>query len=327
MVTVLTAGAVESLCDVETILPAVETALEEQAAGRVERPDRPHFPVGTGLEGDDPLGTGLTMPAAVHDEPYYVTKLASVHEGNESRGLPTIQAQIALTDARTGTPVAYMPGTRVTNVRTGCVGGLAARALASEPIRLAVIGAGVQARWQTRAIAATSTLDAVSIYSPSDSKYACADDLRADGIPADAAETAAAAVSDASVVVTTTTSSEPVFPADATDAELVVAIGAYEPSMQELEADLVERADRVFADVPEEAIETGDLRRTSLAEGDLRPLAAAFTGDRPSERADGLSVVKSVGSAVMDLTAASTVYERAVDEGIGVEVSFGSDGQ
>lgn len=327
MVTVLTAGDVESLCNVETILPAVETALVEQASGTVERPDRPHFPVGAGLDGDTPHGTGLTMPAYVHGEPYYATKLASVHEGNAARGLPTIQAQIALTDARTGTPVAYMPGTRVTNVRTGCVGGLAARALAAEPVRLAVIGAGAQARWQTRAIAATSDLESVTVYSRGDSKYDCADDLRADGIPAETAETAADAVSDATVVVTATTSTEPVFPADSTDAELVIAVGAFEAAMQELEPELVERADRVFADVPGEAIETGDLRETSLCDGDLSPLADAFAGGRPIEPADGLTVVKSVGSAVMDLTAATTVYERAADERVGIEVPFETDGE
>lgn len=322
MVTVLTADEVESCCDVESVLPAVETALVEQAEGNVERPDRPHFPVGTGLDGDDMAGTALTMPAYVHGEEYYVTKLASVHDGNESRGLPTIQAQIALTDARTGTPVAYMPGTRVTNVRTGCVGGLATGALAAEPVRLAVIGAGAQARWQTRAIAATSELESVSVYSRSDSKYECAEDLRADGIPADAAETAAAAVSNATVVVTATTSTEPVFPTDATDAELVVAIGAYNATMQELEADLVERADRVFADVPAEAIETGDLRGTTLNEADLLPLADAFTGERPAEPGDGLTVVKSVGSAVMDLTASTAVYEQAQADDVGIEVPF-----
>lgn len=324
MVTVLTADDVESLCDVERMVPAVETALAKQAAGAVERPDRPHFPVGAEIDGTDPHGTALTMPAYIHGEPYYATKLVSVHEGNESG--TTIQAQIALTDAETGTPVAYMPGTRITNVRTGCVGGLAAGALAAEPIALAVIGAGAQARWQTRAIAETSALDSVTIYSPSDSKYACADELRADGLPATAAETASEAVSDASVVVTATTSRNPVFPADATDAELVIAVGAYQAAMQELEPALVERADRVFADVPEEAMETGELREGALCKGDLIPLADAFGDDRPDERAGGLTLVKSVGSAVMDLMAATTVYGHAVDDGVGVEVSFGNGG-
>lgn len=319
---ILAADEVESLCDPEVILPAVKHALVEQAADNVERPDRIHFPVGSGRETSDPHGTGLTMPAYVHGEPYYATKLASVHERNVSKGLPTIQAQIALTDAKTGAPVAYMPGTRVTNVRTGCVGGLAVDALAAEPITLAVIGAGEQARWQTRAIAETSDLDAVAIYSPSESKYDCAADLRNEGIPAEAADTATEAVSNATVVVTATTSTEPVFPADATDAELVVAVGAYEPAMQELEPGLIRRADRIFADVPEEAIETGDLRESSVRESDIVPLGDVFNDAAPIEPAGGLTLVKSVGSAVMDLTAATTVYNRAVDEGIQTEVSF-----
>ncbi|WP_255191722.1 ornithine cyclodeaminase family protein [Natronobeatus ordinarius] len=323
MVTILSEADVTQLLTVESLLSPVEDALIKQGAGEVERPDRPHFPIGAGLESADPLGMGLTMPAYIHGEPYAVTKLVSVHEGNEARGLPTVQAQIALTDARTGRPVAYMAGTTITNARTGCIGGLAANYLASDPIRLAVIGAGAQARWQTRAIAATSTLEAVRIYSPSDSKHDCASDLREEGLPVTAAETAADAVEGATVVVTATTSTEPVFPAAAlTDAELVVAVGAFDESMQELEPAVVDGATALFADVPEEAAATGDILPTAYSASDLHPLSDVFTGSTSRPAADGFVLVESVGSAVLDLAAATTVYQLAEAEGVGTTVSL-----
>jgi len=85
--------------DLPSLVNVVGDALGKQAAGEVERPDRPHFPVGIGLEGNGPTGTAITMPAYIHGEEQYATKLVGVHEGNADRGYPTIHVQIALTDA------------------------------------------------------------------------------------------------------------------------------------------------------------------------------------------------------------------------------------
>ena len=66
---VLSEEDVEELLDLDTLLGVVGEAFVEQHRGNVKRPDRPHFPVGTGLASDipeEPLGTGLVMPAYVH---------------------------------------------------------------------------------------------------------------------------------------------------------------------------------------------------------------------------------------------------------------------
>ena len=146
MVLVLTDAEIDEVLALESLAGEIEHALVKQAAGAVERPERPHYPVGAGLDSDDPLGTGLVMPAYVHGEEYFATKLASIHEGNAERGLATLHAQIVLADARTGEPVAVLDGTRITNARTGCIGGLAARELVTDPVRVGVVGAGAQAR-------------------------------------------------------------------------------------------------------------------------------------------------------------------------------------
>jgi alanine dehydrogenase len=307
------------------LLPVVERALVAQGRGAVERPERPHFPVGVDPDGDDPpAGTALTMPAAVHGADTFATKLASVHEGNAERDLPTVNAQIALTDAATGRPLAYLHGTRITNARTGCIGGLAARDLATSPVRLGVLGAGTQARWQTRAIAAAADLDAVRVYSPSDSREACAADLRAElGVDATAVDAPRAAVEDATVVVTTTTATGPVFPGDALQSgTLVVAIGAYTPEMRELDAATFDRAARVFADTPTEVAEIGDLRATDLSAADLVPLASVFEGTAGREPDDEIVVVESVGTAVLDAATAAHVYEQAERRDAGTVVPF-----
>lgn len=337
MVRVISDEAVAEVLSMPALLDVVADAFRKQRAGAVERPDRPHFPVGIGLDVDDPgraLGTGLTMPAAIHGAETYATKLASVHEDNPDRGLPTVNAQIALTDAETGLPVAYLAGNRITNARTGCIGGNAVRHLVDGPVRLAVFGAGTQARWQTRAIAAAvgSALESVAIYSPSDSKHECASELgaalgsaAADGGSRStprisAAETATDALDDANVVVTATTSTEPVFDDDDLSAgALVVAIGAYTPEMMELDGETVDRAERVYADVPDEAVETGDLAgRRSLDA--IAPFADSF--DDAPLGSDEIVLVASVGSAVLDAASAEYVYEAAAEAEEGVVVDL-----
>jgi alanine dehydrogenase len=324
MVRVLSDDDVASLLDLSELLPVVAAAFRKQGAGEVERPERPHFPVGTGLDPDapdDPMGTGLVMPAYVHGSDYYATKLVGVHEGNAERGLPTVNARIALTAAETGLPAAYMAGTRITNARTGCIGGLAARELSTGPVTLGVIGAGTQARWQTRAIAAATDLRSVRVYSPSDSRADCAADLRAAGIDATAVDSPRAAVEGANVVVTATTATAPVFPADALDpGTVVIAVGAYTAEMQELPPEVFERAATAFADVPEEAAETGDARAADLDESAFVPLSSVLAGDAGRGGPDEILVVDSVGTAVLDAATAEHVYRAATEADAGTEL-------
>ena len=322
MVRVLSDADVAAVLDLSALLEVVAEAFRKQAAGEVERPERPHFPVGRGLDPEtpeEPAGTGLVMPAYVYGRDYYATKLASVHEGNAERGLATVNAQIALNEAETGLPTAYMDGTRITNARTGAIGGLAARALADEPVTLGVLGAGTQARWQTRAIAAATNLEEVRFYSPSESRKGCAEDMGAElDVDTRAVTSPGEAVEGASVVVTATTAREPVFPAEAlAPGAVVVAVGAYTAEMQELEPAVFERAGRRFADVPEEAAETGDALAAEVEADDVRPFAELLDEGR---NGDEIVVVKSVGTAVLDAVTAEYVYEAAVERDIGHEV-------
>ncbi|XVH31145.1 ornithine cyclodeaminase family protein [Haloferacaceae archaeon DSL9] len=318
---ILSESDVAAVLDLESLLPTLADAFVKQYRGEVVRPERPHFPVGAGIEGPEPLGTGLTMPAYIEGADYFATKLASVHPGNVDRDLPTVNATVALTDARTGLPAAYMAGTRITSARTGCIGGLAARELAIDPVRIGVIGAGTQARWQVRAIGAAREVDAVRIYSPSDSRERCAADLREDGFDASAVATPEAAVSDATIVVTATTSTEPTFDGSLLDpGTLVVAVGAYTGSMRELDSTTVDRADRLIADVPEEAAETGDF--PAHGADAFTPLGAVLAGDEGRQTNAEIVVVSSVGSAVLDAATAAFVYDAAVEADRGTDVSI-----
>ena len=69
---------------------------------------------------------------------------------NGSLGLPTILAIVVMNDPATGLPVALLDGTPITAARTAAVSGVAIRRFApvvvGRPVRVGLIGAGVQGR-------------------------------------------------------------------------------------------------------------------------------------------------------------------------------------
>lgn len=328
MVRILSGATVRTLLDLEEVLDVIDEAFAKQGGGAVERPERPHYPVGVGLDEGKPekaMGTGLVMPAYIHGADYFATKLVSVHPDNPERDLPTINAQIVVNDAATGVPVSFMDGTNITSARTSAIGGLTARKLTDGPIEVGVVGAGTQARWQVRAIAASSTVEAVRFFDIDDEMLTEAVDELEDELdaPVRAVDAAAEAVGGADIVVTATTSPEPVFPGDALQpGATVVAIGAYTEDMQEVGPETFERAGRVFADVPEEVIEIGDLLGADLSEDDLIPFSDLLSGAVGRDSPEDIVIVESVGSAVMDAAAAAYVYEKAVEADAGTEISL-----
>lgn len=99
IVLVLVVAEVNRNLDLAALVDVVDNALLRQAADKVEleRPQRPHFTVGAGLDDQQPIGTGIAMPAYVYGVDHYATKLVGVHEDNEIRDFPTINAQVVLT--------------------------------------------------------------------------------------------------------------------------------------------------------------------------------------------------------------------------------------
>jgi len=83
------------------VIAAVERAFRECAAGRVAALPRAGLPMGRG-------GVFLAMISALPALGALGTKLATVVEGNQRRGLPTIQATYLLTDPETGTPATIL---------------------------------------------------------------------------------------------------------------------------------------------------------------------------------------------------------------------------
>ena len=324
---VLSGPDLDHILEMRQAIRCVEQAYAEHSAGRTVMPLR--LPVQT------ERGTTLLMPAYVRASTATSVKVVSVYEDNPRHGLPTVLGVLLLLDADTGRPLALMDAARLTAIRTGASGGVAAKYLARRDSSVvALFGAGVQARTQLLALSVLFDLEEVRVY---DVRRAQSERLveemtrRIGGnirwvIAPDPEET----VRGADIVVCATTSREPVFSGDwLTPGMHVTGVGSFTPTMREIDEITLRRASRVVVDSYDACwAEAGDLIRP-VEEGLLDrevvygEIGEIVLGRKLGRRQDDeITVFKAVGLAVLDTAVAAFAYRLAREQGLGVEVAL-----
>ncbi|WP_276253621.1 ornithine cyclodeaminase family protein [Halomontanus rarus] len=237
-----------------------------------------------------------------------------------------------LFDAQSGEPLALLDGASMNPFKTGAAGAVGVDALAREDATtLAVIGSGAQARGQIRATATVREFTDVRVYSPTrENREAFASEFDEElEASVDAVDSSTAAVSGADVVITATTASEPVVESDDLESGThVTAMGQYHPKKRELDVATIERATyvpdlrkRATADAGSflAALEAGVVTEDHV-HAELGEVIAGEAAGRTSR--DELTVFDSGGTGIETTAAAYMLYERALEEGLGTEISF-----
>jgi ornithine cyclodeaminase/alanine dehydrogenase-like protein (mu-crystallin family) len=308
---VLDAAAVRAACSPVDAVEAITAAL---ASGLDPAADLPRHAVA--LRG----GQFLLMPSESSRSGAHVgIKVATVAPGNPARNLPRIQASYLLFDADSLALVAVLDGTALTALRTPAVSVAAVRPrllAASGPLRLAVFGAGPQARGHVATLAAALTphrslatvthlvRDASRAEPTAGADVVAVDSPQADDV-----------LRVADVIVCATSARTPLFDADLVrDTAVVIAVGSHEPDAREVPAALCARATVVVEDVATALREAGDiclaLHEGALQPHQLVPMRDILTG-RTSPAPDRPLLFKSVGMSWQDLVTAEVVLSRA----------------
>lgn len=324
---VLSAAQVRVALPMPAAIAAMRVAFGQLARGEAELPLRTVVRV----PGQD--GVMLVMPARTELPLGLGGKLVSVFPRNPQRGTPLVHAAVVLLSAETGELRAVVEGTSLTAIRTGAASGLATDLLARpDASRVAVIGAGVQARTQLEAVCCVRRVEAVRVYSRTRGHAErLAREMAGVGrVPTRVvvAPSAAEAAAGADVVCTATSSSEPVLRADDVGPGTHVnAVGSFTPAMRELDAALLSQA-QVVVDQREAAlaeagevigaVEAGALSREALVE--LGEVVVGRAAGRTAEAE--ITLFKSVGLAVQDLVAAGQAVGEAQQRGLGVSVEL-----
>ncbi len=307
---------VRELLTMEMALSAVEESFERlgDGTGILQPRHRLHVPEGSYLH---------YMAAADVRLGYMGMKIYTSAQG----GLRFI---VPLFNAVTGELLALIEADYLGQMRTGAASGVATRLMARpNASKVGLIGTGLQARTQLQAIALVRKIDRIRAFGR--------DVARRQKFTKDAAEllkvtvepvgSAEEAVRDADIIVTATTASRPVVTGSMLRPGMHInAIGANFPDKRELDDEAVLRSDVVAVDSREQAkIEAGDLIQAYAKDPErwksVLELSDIAAGRKPGrESSDQITLFKSSGIAIEDVTTAARVYETAIKKGIGRQI-------
>ena len=280
---ILREADIRRACTMPEAIDAACEALRLYSAGVCDIPLRTTIAVPEG-PGSSLYMYGYAAPAGALG-----VKIVSSFPGNAKRGLPSTPSTMVLLDAQTGAVCALLDGTYFTRLRTG--------ALAVRPIeRVQIVG-----RSRDKAAALARKVQAAH------GAFCTAD------VPADEA------AANADIITAVTGAYTPLF-----DGALVRpgthinGIGSCTPQQAELDAKLIARAGKIYADTLDGVLhEAGDLMQ-ALASGAVTEehitgeLGQLILGRTPGrESADEITFFDSTGTAALDLVTAKRIYDRA----------------
>ncbi len=328
MALLLTRKDVEAVLTMGEAMKMVEEAFRQFALGRVEMPLR------TAIRVQEHHGLNLGMPAYIGGEMGALgLKVVSVYPDNPSQfGLPTVLATMLLNDPGSGALLAIMDGTYLTALRTGAASGVATKYLARPEAKVVgLFGAGTQARTQLLAVCEARKIELAKVFDllPGRGEEYAGEMSQQLGVEVVAVDQPRLAVEGSDIVVMATSSQTPVLDGRwLAEGSHINAIGSHSPGARELDERTVARAS-VFVDSREAALaEAGDLiiplkEGAITAEhirGELGEVVAGQKEGRAHERE--ITLFKSVGLALQDVSTAQRVYQVAKERGIGQEVSL-----
>ena len=252
-------------------------------------------------------GSLFVMPAA--DARVAITKLITFVADNPARGLPGIQGDIVVFDARDGRRLALLDGPTVTARRTAAVSALGARWLAPNLAGpMLIVGAGVQGQAHVEVFAAALGVKQFRIASRRRaSAEALAAHARRLGLRAEVVDDADAALADCPLVATCTPASGVVLRGQPRGDAFIAAVGAFTPQMVELAPELcraIAAQGRIVVDSRDAGHEAGDLLQAGLDVDAMPALADIVAGQPKARDARGPVLFKSCGWAGWDLAAA-----------------------
>ena len=278
-------------------------------------------PVGF-LHFDQPPGDVHIKYGYVTGDDFYVLKMASGFYNNAELGLSVADGLILVFSQQTGhLELILLDECWLTDMRTAAAGAVAAKHLAADSIHhIGIVGTGVQARLQLELLKDVVDCQSCFIWGRDANKaQGMIDDLqareaiRAWGLDLKAVTEIDELVSECKLIVTTTSAREPLIRADQVQKGThITAMGSDDHGKQELEAEVLAKADRVVADSVSQCVDHGEcfhaVKEEKIEEGAILELGNVIKNPelgRTSE--DQITVADLTGVAIQDIQIAKMV--------------------
>jgi len=306
-------------------LAAVERGFSELAKGMAAVP-----PVMI-VEVPESRGEVDVKSAYVRGLDSFAIKIASGFFDNVKVGLPSGSGLMIVVSARTGFPQAVLlDNGYLTDVRTALAGAIAADHMARDRVTVVgVLGAGVQGRYQVRALRLVREFGRVVVWDRDAAAAArYADEMSQElGIGVGTREERSEVVLESDVLITATAARAPLVKAEWLHPGLhITAMGSDSEEKQELEPEVLARADRVVCDRKSQCFRLGELHHALDAsvitdEHEITELGELTAGLRTGrERDTEITVCDLTGVGVQDTAIAILAYEKARAKGLGLVV-------
>ncbi len=307
---------------IEEAIAAVEAGFTRLAAGEVNLPpvmslDLPEIKGEVHVKGAYIAGSGSLA-----------IKVATGFYDNPSLGLPSGSGLMMVFSARTGFLQSLLfDNGYLTDLRTGAAGAVAAKYLARREVSVVgVVGAGAQGRHQILALAKVRSFDKLLAYDLDQARLAAYVEEMPDIIGVDclAVPDVEAVVRQSDILVTSTPSTEPFVRAEWLHAGMhITAMGCDAPYKQELESQVLGRADLLVCDHKGQCSERGELHH-ALEDGsigeehEIVELGDITSGRRPGRTDESqITICDLTGVGVQDAAIATLAYEKALQQGLG----------
>nr|WP_223156042.1 ornithine cyclodeaminase family protein [Desemzia incerta] len=242
-------------------------------------------------------------------------------------GLPYITAMILLLNPHLGTFTAALDGAYITNMRTGSQTANALRYLVKKPsISIGMYGAGMQASTNILAISDLFDISELIIWNhrrstaekfAEDVKDLVKGTIRVVEDPKEASQ--------ADVLITVTPAQEPIVKADwLQPGTIIFPLGSF----QEIEDELILKADKIIVDHVEQALHRGALKHLNKQGKVTEENIFATLGDLAAEKTSAgdlskdITICIPIGTGAMDVAIAGEVHKRALEKGLGEHFDF-----
>ena len=321
MTLLLRDGDVRAVCDIGSMAAFLDQALRKEAKGvGAQLPERLNLAHGNVFL--------RVMPALLPEAGLLGLKFfhGSMQDG--------VRYVVAVCSLDTGEVLGLIDAAYLTAARTGATSGVATQWLSREDSSSAgVIGSGMEAETNLRAVCSVRPVTRATVYSrsPQRREAFAARMTESLGIPVPAVADPQSAVAGTDlVVVATNTGPDPVVAyrgAWLEPGQHVVSIGSTTAPLREIDTDTILRADTVVFDVSVNQLrhESGDVIAVLAAEPQWQAgvsLDRVITGEvLGRRRPEDITVFKSVGTAAQDLLAASYVLREARRLGVGTQIA------
>jgi ornithine cyclodeaminase len=237
---------------------------------------------------------------------------------------------LILFDSNNGRLKAIIEAFALGQMRTAAASGVATRWLAARGAdQFAMIGTGKQALTQVAAVLAVRPIQRIRVFSRDESRRSkFVDRLRAEfQVEVSPSASVREATEDASIITVATRATDPIVTTEAVQRGTHInSIGAIVPSRAEISQDILSRCTTMATDsVPQaqklsrEMIEFFGTESSHW--GAVKPLAQIVASRFIRGSSEDLTLFKSLGVGISDLSLGIELYRRALDSGLGYKFS------